>query len=214
MNEIQQKTFEGQFELKGADDGRIEGYGAVFGNRDTGGDVIAPGAFAESLKAGRMPKMLYQHDPSTVIGVWDRVEEDAHGLRVAGRLILDTDAGRNVRALLREKAIDGLSIGYRTVQADRRADGARRILKAELWEVSVVAFPMNEAAKVTGVKELKSALDVERILRGAGLSRRAAEKIAQGGWPALRGDTLTDDETKGVADRLRAVAAELRGEQK
>ncbi|MGR3368748.1 MAG: HK97 family phage prohead protease [Sagittula sp.] len=193
------------------DTGSISGYGAIFGNKDQGGDIVAAGAFRASLAAGRPVKMLWQHDPNKPIGVWDEVSEDTRGLRVKGRVITETEAGREAMALVRAGAINGLSIGYRTKMTQRGTDGARIITEAELWEVSLVTFPMNEQATITDVKRLTCQADVARLLKSSGLPNRAAEKIASGGWPALRGDELTESETKNIAALLTRAASNLKG---
>ena len=125
---------------------RLSGYASLFDEVDGGGDVVAPGAYAASLarlKAeGRRIKMLWQHDPSQPIGIWDEVAEDARGLKVSGRLLDAVEKGREAAALLSAGAIDGLSIGYRTVRAEKDGKGRRRLLEVDLWEVSLVTFPM------------------------------------------------------------------------
>lgn len=136
--------------VKGAS---LEGYASVFGLRDQGGDVVLPGAYAASLarmaREGRRVKMLWQHDPGRPIGLWDEVREDAVGLRVKGRLLTDLAQGREAAALLAAGAIDGLSIGYRTVRAERDAKGQRMLAELDLWEVSLVTFPMQVEARVS-----------------------------------------------------------------
>ena len=104
---------------------RVEGYASIFGRRDQGGDVVGRGAYAASLAAlaasGRRVKMLWQHDPAQPIGVWDEVREDATGLYVKGRILRDVARGQEAVALLAAGAIDGLSIGYRTLRAEDAA---------------------------------------------------------------------------------------------
>ena len=134
-------------------DGRvIEGYASLFGKRDQGGDVVQPGAYKGSLAAlgaaDRRVKMLWQHDPAQPIGVWDEVREDAVGLWVKGRILSEVEKGREAAALLAAGAIDGLSIGYRTVKAERDGKGQRLLSELELWEVSLVTFPMLPEARV------------------------------------------------------------------
>lgn len=130
----------------------VSGYASLFGKRDQGGDVVQAGAYAQSLKrlagAGRAVKMLWQHDPAQPIGVWDEVREDAQGLWVKGRILAQVDKGREAAALLTAGAIDGLSIGYRTVRAERDGKGQRLLQELELWEVSLVTFPMLPEARV------------------------------------------------------------------
>ena len=134
-------------------DGRmIEGYASLFGMKDQGGDIVMAGAYAASLhrlqaKGGKV-KMLWQHDPSQPIGVWDEVREDTAGLWVKGRILTEVARGREAAALLAAGAIDGLSIGYRTLKAERNGKGQRLLSELELWEVSLVTFPMLSEARV------------------------------------------------------------------
>jgi uncharacterized protein len=135
----------------------VAGYASVFGKADQGGDVVQKGAYAASLKrlaarAGRV-KMLWQHDPAQPIGVWDEVREDATGLWVKGRILNEVEKGREAAALLAAGAIDGLSIGYRTVRAERDGKGQRLLSELELWEVSLVTFPMLPEARVAAKAE-------------------------------------------------------------
>jgi HK97 family phage prohead protease len=130
-------------------DGRFCGYASLFGRVDLSGDVVMPGAFARTLQrrgAGKVP-MLLEHDPRAVIGAWAVLEEDSRGLWVEGRLGGTSEAAR-VGRLMRAGAIDGLSIGFRTVaaQEDRRAR-VRRLIEIDLWEVSVVVAPMLPEAR-------------------------------------------------------------------
>ncbi|WP_116133706.1 HK97 family phage prohead protease [Tropicimonas sp. IMCC34043] len=130
----------------------IEGYASVFGLADQGGDVVQPGAYAASLsalaQASRRVKMLWQHDPGQPIGVWDEVREDSKGLFVRGRILTDVARGREAAALIEAGAIDGLSIGYRTRRAEKDSRGRRLLHDLELWEVSLVTFPMLPEARV------------------------------------------------------------------
>lgn len=133
------------------DDGRIAGYASLFGLPDQGNDVVMPGAFARSLAERRAPvRFLWQHDASEPIGVWDEVTETANGLYVSGRLALATRRGAEALALLRMGAIDGVSIGYRTVRASKDPEtGRRQLHEIDLWEVSLVTFPMLPEARIT-----------------------------------------------------------------
>lgn len=132
--------------------GMFDGYASVFGNTDSYGDIVDRGAFAKTIgdKAGRFP-ILWQHNPDEPIGVSTGMVEDMHGLAVTGQLNLDTQRGREAYSLLRQGALQGLSIGYQTVNSVM--DGkTRRLTEVKLWEFSVVTFPANELATVTGVK--------------------------------------------------------------
>lgn len=131
-----------------AADGRIEGYASLFGAPDQGGDIVEPGAYGRSLSDGRRVKMLWQHDPREPIGTWDTVQEDATGLYVKGRLLDSVARAREAAALIEAGAIDGLSIGYRTVRAQKNDKGQRLLSEVELWEVSLVTFPMLPQARL------------------------------------------------------------------
>lgn len=129
--------------------GKIEGYAAIFNVPDKGEDVIAPGAFAASL-TNRVAsiKLLWQHDPAQPIGVWDQIVEDAKGLRVKGRLLTSLQRGAEAETLLKAGALDGLSIGYRATRADRRGPN-RHLTEIDLWEISLVTFPMQANARLS-----------------------------------------------------------------
>ncbi|MDJ1017902.1 MAG: HK97 family phage prohead protease [Paracoccaceae bacterium] len=167
MSELERKFFRPEDGLTVTDGRVIEGYASVFGRVDRGGDVVEPGAYAASLKvlghAGRRVKMLWQHDPAEPIGVWDEVREDSAGLFVKGRLLTDVVRAREAAALLGAGAIDGL--------AARDASGRRHLHELELWEVSLVTFPMLPEARVgakgddpdeAAMRDLAAAIDAAR----------------------------------------------------
>jgi len=149
---LEQKFCKFDEELTVTDGLSIEGYASFFGDPDKGGDIVAKGAYAASLKRlvdeGRQVKMLWQHDPTEPIGIWDEVREDERGLFVKGRLLESVGRGREAAALIAAGAIDGLSIGYRTVRAVKNDKGRRLLQELELWEVSLVTFPMLPSARV------------------------------------------------------------------
>jgi uncharacterized protein len=152
----------------------IAGYASLFGARDQGGDVVAKGAYEASLAAmkasGQRVKMLWQHDPAQPVGVWDEVREDATGLWVKGRILTDVARGAEAAALLKAGAIDGLSIGYRTKRAEKDQKGGRVLLDVELWEVSLVTFPMLSEARVaakSGAAQLQTWRDVANLFARA-----------------------------------------------
>lgn len=130
----------------------IEGYASRFGVMDQGGDTVLPGAFAAGLtrlaERGGKVRMLWQHDPAAPIGVWEELREDGTGLWVRGRLLPDVARAREAAALLAAGAIEGLSIGYRAIRAERDRKGRRMLAEVELWEVSLVTFPMLPEARV------------------------------------------------------------------
>jgi len=135
----------------------IEGYASLFWTRDLNDDVTAAGAFSASLArsgAGGV-KMLFQHEAAEPVGVWDDIAEDARGLFVRGRILTVTPQGRLVAALVKAGALDGLSIGFRTVKARPDESGRLRVLTdVELWEVSIVTFPMLPQARISSVQTL------------------------------------------------------------
>ncbi|MEO0400300.1 MAG: HK97 family phage prohead protease [Pseudomonadota bacterium] len=128
----------------------IEGYAAIYGEADLNGDIVAPGALSAAVANPTRVKLLYQHAAEIPAGRWLRFEERAKGLYAYGELIIASEAQRERHALLRAGAFDGLSIGFRTVKA-RKIPGGRRIAKADLWEVSLVTFPMAPRARLTRI---------------------------------------------------------------
>lgn len=145
------------------EDGTFEGYASLFDAEDMGRDVVVRGAFAESLRAKGAAgiKMLFQHDPTEPIGVWEEIREDARGLYVRGRLMTAVAKAREVLNLMRAGALDGLSIGFKAQRTSRDArSGVRKIHKVDLWEISVVMFPMLPQARV-----LRSRGDARRDYR-------------------------------------------------
>jgi hypothetical protein len=138
----------------------IEGYASRFWARDLNDDVVAAGAFRASLErtGARGVKMLHAHEGRRPVGVWDEVREDAAGLFVRGRVLDVTPEGRMCAALVRAGAVDGLSIGFRAVKARGDESGRLRVLsEVELWEVSLVTFPMLASARLTRVEEVSLA---------------------------------------------------------
>lgn len=195
-------------EFKADSEGRIEGYASRFGEMDQGGDIVVKGAYSASLASGRKPKMLWHHDPSQPIGVWDDVKEDDTGLHVRGRIITAIEKGREVLAMIEAKAIDGLSIGYRTVKADRATDGARLLKQLDLWEVSMVTFPMLESTKINAIKAADmSRREMEVLLtQDAGLSRSVARSLMDGGLGAVKAmQDAGDDGLSELAQIMREI---------
>ena len=129
----------------------ISGYASLFGVQDVSGDVVRKGAFSASLlKLGGAPlPMLFGHETVTPIGVWDRMVEDATGLFVQGRLLRGPKGRRHIRRLVQAGALSGLSIGYRAQRYSKRAAGGRDLIELDLWEVSIVAFPMLRNARLS-----------------------------------------------------------------
>jgi uncharacterized protein len=135
--------------------GVFMGYASLFNVADAQGDIVLPGAFAASLKqrGAEGVRMLFQHDPAEPVGAWIEMFENEKGLYVRGRLNGRVQRGRELLALLEQRAIDGLSIGFRTVFASRAGpSGVRRLHRIDLWEVSLVTFPMLKGARVERLK--------------------------------------------------------------
>jgi HK97 family phage prohead protease len=181
---VQRKTMDLAFEVRASgDEGQIEGYGSVFGVRDSYDDIVAPGAFRASLMAhraaGTMPAMLWQHNADEPIGVWTEMEEDAKGLRVKGQIIMETERGRGAHALAARGGLRGLSIGFmsKAWSYDEKT-GIRTVTEVDLWEVSLVTFPAQGMALIDSVKARLDGLalpkDAEGILREAGFSKADA----------------------------------------
>ena len=161
-------------------DGVFSGYASLFGEVDLGKDAIARGAFARSLerRGAAGVRMLFQHDPAEPIGRWRAIREDERGLYVEGVLSPGVARAREVLQLMKSGALDGLSIGFQTVRSKTdRASGVRRILEADLWEISIVTFPMLPSARVSNVKNARWFRDRETEL--VRTMRRAARMMMQ-----------------------------------
>jgi hypothetical protein len=202
--------------------GVFEGYASLFGAEDLSGDIVERGAFAESL-ARRGPagiRLLFQHDPAEPIGIWEEIREDARGLFVRGRLLPDVARAREVLSLMQAGALDGLSIGFKPLMAKRDArKGVRRILRVDLWEISIVTFPMLPGARISAVKSRPFAQrapterELERwLVLDAGLSRSEARGLMAQGFKAVaaKRDAGRDTAAAALAARFRAAAEILR----
>ena len=202
--ELNRLAFDCEVKLAdGAADGTIEGYASMFNLCDRGGDILLPGAFKATLadwrKRKQNPPMLWQHDSWTPVGVWTDLAEDEKGLKVMGSLVLDVPQASSARALVLAGAVKGLSIGYRTVDYEiDRLTGIRKLKKVELWEVSLVTFPMLQEAMISGAKGAFDPRELERKLRTeCGLSSAAAVRAV-----ALVKEHLRDGgASTGPADR-------------
>jgi HK97 family phage prohead protease len=181
------KRLQAGFQVKSLDDeGTFSGYGSVFDVEDLGGDIVARGAFTETLathaKNGTMPALLWQHDSDKPIGVYTEMKEDSHGLYVEGQICLDSVLGKEAYALLKMGALSGLSIGYWPKKWEWDEDEwTRTLTEVELWETSMVTFPMNPSARIESVKALEdisTVRDAEHFLRESkGCSRSEAQGV-------------------------------------
>jgi HK97 family phage prohead protease len=207
-----------RIEVKFAADGVSEagvfaGYGAVFGNVDSHGDVIAPGAFSETLKVwsgrGRLPTMKLMHGTALnmfngddlPLGVWTKMHEDDKGLYVEGKIsAVQSDFGQRIHGLMKDGALGGLSIGYRVKKAIK-GDGVvapkRTLQEIILGEVSLVDEPSNGLSRVSSVKaaDIETVREFEAQLRDVfGYSNAKAKAIASSGFKAS--DHLDDDDAE------------------
>jgi HK97 family phage prohead protease len=213
-------------ELKFATDqatGEFEGYGAVFGNEDSYGDVIVKGAFKgairDSKKSDTWPAMLLQHgftsDFDMPIGVWTEMEEDEFGLKMKGQLAINTQRGRDAYELLKMQprpAINGLSIGYipRKFDTGTKPGEPRRTLKEiQLMEVSLVTFPANDLARVENVKSDLTIRIAENALRDVGFTQSQAKSILAQGYSATMQRDVDDVDaiTAAIARNVDALKA-------
>lgn len=201
----------------------IEGYASVFNKRDLNNDIIAPGAFKASLAVSLRDKtpirMLYQHAAQTPIGRWTHLREDARGLYVQGELLLSSVQARDVYALLKGGALDGLSIGYQTARA-RKTKGARLIVEASLWEISIVTFPMAPSARITRIGDPRPSTSAPARSPSASFARHHGPLSRDGSGPNRRASvsppadarhSLNDDPvtTKQIAEAFRQASQRL-----
>lgn len=214
------KTASPVMEIKSLkDSGEFEGYGSTFGGEpDSYGDVIADGAYTESLAShkakGTMPKMFWQHDPSQPIGKWLEAEEDDTGLMMRGKLNMGVQRGKEAYALLKEGDIDGLSIGYSIKAYEVDTDsGVWTLTEIDLKEVSVVSIGANENATINSVKAAKAAHDLtERLKAGDQLEGREFETFLKGlGFSNSQAERAVRIHLNGQGDPAKAAptAAEL-----
>lgn len=216
-----------KFADTGASPGAFSGYASIYGERDGQGDIVAPGAFdvsiAERKATGRALPMYMQHgaamggDPRPV-GVWDSVESDSRGLKVAGRLVgLETDAGKYNYALVREGAVKGLSIGYRAVKVlygKTESDPKRTLQQIKLFEISLVDDPALASARIDQIKsakDIKTIREFEDFLRDEGkFSHAAAKAIAARGFKANPEPRDEDGIGEAIAGPFAALAKLIR----
>ena len=170
------KRFDAEIDGLSAD-GTFTGHACLFGVEDLARDVIEPGAFRSTLarRGAAGVKLLWHHDPAEPIGRWLEIREDARGLFVRGRILADVARGREALALMRAGVLDGLSIGFKTVKGRRDArSGIRRLGEIDLWEISLVTFPMQPAARVASVEAARGTGDLSAAALAATIRRAAA----------------------------------------
>lgn len=180
-----------------SDTGEFDGYGSVFGVKDSYSDIVIPGAFQKSLatwhEKGRLPALLWQHDMAEPIGIYTEMREDATGLYVKGRLLIEDDPlAKRAHAHMKAGSLSGLSIGYLLNDYEYDKDKSAFLLKEiDLWEVSLVTFPANDEARIADVKSLLERGEtpppskVERALREVGFSGSQAKAFMAKGYSAI-----------------------------
>lgn len=209
--------FASEFKFVNEAEGTFTGYGAIFNNTDFGGDIVVKGAFRETLRDHKARKravpMFLHHDHTKPAGVWTSIVEDEKGLRVEGRLALGVQDADEAHRLMKMGALTGLSIGYKAEKAERDKSGARRLLQVKLWEISLVALPMNDDARLASVKwgDVQTNKDFERLLRDVGCPIKRAKRLARGFVQTADGlrDVGTDDAAEVVRmlrDHLKEIS--------
>jgi len=200
-------------EIKGLKDREFNGHGSIFGNVDLGGDIVVPGAFEDSLKyhkeQGFLPAMFWMHKPDKVPGKWLSIEEDDKGLANHG-VLAPTPLGDEMHVLLGMKAVRGLSIGYETLKQAWDDFGNRMIIKANLWETSIVSLAMNPLAQVVNIKSqlsksgefVPSIREFESILRDVGCAQNVAKRIIA---KVYDGEDKPDDHRDGEQETVSAA---------
>ncbi|WP_143706592.1 HK97 family phage prohead protease [Xenorhabdus innexi] len=197
-----------------SDTGEFEGYGSVFGLKDSTDDIVLPGAFTNTLKLwrekGSLPALLWQHRMDEPIGIYTEMREDETGLYLKGRLLIEDDPlARRAHAHMKAGSLSGLSIGYVLKEGEYDRTKAAFLLKdLDLWEVSLVTFPANDDARVSNVKsalargDIPTSDGIERVLRDIGLSRMQAKAFMSAGYSAL---SLKDAEADNALTALKSL---------
>lgn len=173
------------------DPGSFEGYGAVYGNVDRDNEIIAPGAFAESLPAFiRDGFIACAHDWDEGIATISDAYEDGYGLYIKCQFHGDSESQstriKTMERIERGKTV-GLSVGFVAEERDDESmPGVRIITKATLYEVSIVTVPANALAQVVSAKSAgtvpATVREFEKFLRDAGFSKEKACAIASKGF--------------------------------
>lgn len=212
----QKKSYRFKLSEFNAETGEISGYANTFNFKDYAQDITMPGAFTASLKrhveAGTKIKMLWQHDTTKVIGVWEEAYEDSKGLYLKGRLTKGVQLADEALLLLSAGALDGLSIGYVTI--DSKYDSKQKanlLLEVELLETSIVTFPCNAQSRIDSVKsmfeegQVPTEREMEKVLRDVGMSQKRAKAFLAQGYKGLSVDTANAEEAETSAETLSPV---------
>lgn len=206
----EKKYLQFPMELKSdeSDDGTFTAYVSVFGNEDSYGDIVEKGAFKKALrgKKSKVFPLLYQHDPSEVIGGF-RAKEDDHGLKMVDAFFnLDIQRGKEAYSNAKKGLLSGFSIGYSVDDFEIDKKGRRLLQGLTLWEGSIVTFPANEKAQLTDIKSIATVRDFEKFLRESGFSKSQATQIASKGFTSLQDDQRdSDNEAEELKTALKGL---------
>jgi len=220
---VRLKDFEFKVKADG-EPGIFSGYGSVFGLVDHDREIVAPGAFSASLAeqkaVGRPVPVLWQHSSSQPIGIYTEIVEDEKGLKVSGKLLVDSvKQAAETYALMQAGAVSGLSIGYMVEESSRdETTGVRTLERLKLLEVSLVTFPANDESRVDEVKfklahgRLPNLKDFEKLLREAGFSKTQAACVANNGMRELlqrESGADSDTDSTAIVDRIKSITADF-----
>jgi HK97 family phage prohead protease len=205
-----------------AEKGTLSGYASVFDVVDNGGDIIRKGAFKSALQGNRVLPLLWQHNSSIPIGAIKELKEDDKGLFFEGKISINTTQGRDAFELLKDGAVSGVSIGYIAKQSEfDRNNDVRIINEIDLFEISLVTFPMNDDARIESVKgKPKTERELEKCLRDAGYSKNESKTIISGGFKALKGrrdasvNGGNSDAIAEILNYLKTEVSNVRGHNK
>lgn len=212
-NNHEQKKLQFKIDSFNEEEGIFSGYGAVFGNIDSGGDIIEPGAFTNTLAEGweRVKILALHNDCWLPIGRPLELREDVNGLFLSAK-VSDTSMGKDIKVLLKDGVLNELSIGYDPVVFDYDSDGIRHLREVKLWEVSLVTWAMNPAAMVTGYKSMEGAVNQMRNIGYDVLTElKEGRKISSARLKSLEGVSRSMKEAAKVID---AVIREAQGSEK
>jgi HK97 family phage prohead protease len=202
----ERKTLTFNLEDFDEEQGIFSGYAAVFGNVDSGGDIIEPGAFTKTIAEGweRVKILALHNDCWLPIGKPLELREDSHGLYIKGK-ISDTSMGIDVKTLLRDRVLNEMSIGYDPVTFDYdKEDGIRHLREVKLWEVSLVTWAMNPEALVTGYKSVEEAA-VDTLL-----SAELADEIVRSFKEERKISTVRLQSLKDALETMETAATALK----
>lgn len=193
------------------EEGIFSGYGAVFENIDSGGDIIEPGAFTKTLAEGweRVKILALHNDCWLPIGRPLELREDTNGLFLSAR-VSDTSMGKDIKVLLKDGVLNELSIGYDPVVFDYDSDGIRHLREVKLWEISIVTWAMNPEATITGYKSMQEPVGLVKAIEFELMNElKAGRKISKSRLKSLQD---VSESMKTAAKTIDAVIKEAQGD--